>query len=132
MDYLKKIKEEPVDPLKKIYNLIKLDVEFHQQNNDLCRLFFSSQTQTVENILPKFRQKILEKHMEQIKLIAEIVNEGIKQKKLKKTDPYRLAIIITGITHCLNITRCLNISKQKSAENEISFIYNFILAGCAK
>ncbi|MEW6087631.1 MAG: TetR/AcrR family transcriptional regulator [bacterium] len=130
--YLINIKNENVDPLRKIYNMIKLDVEFHGKNDDLCRLFFSNQAQVVDNFLPKFRQKILEKHMEQIKLVAEIVSEGIKQKKLKKMDPIQLAIVIIGITHCLNITNCMNISKQKSAESEISFMYDFVLNGCRK
>ncbi|MFH1288011.1 MAG: TetR/AcrR family transcriptional regulator [bacterium] len=131
LEYLNAIKEKSIDPLEKILEIIKLEVDFHQKNTDVCRLFLNNQGPDIENILPKFRSKILQKHEYQLKVITEIVKQGIKQNKIKKINPYKMAITIIGASHGLLMAGVLGICKPDKKE-DIGFIYNFILTGCAK
>ena len=129
--YLIEIKEQPIDPLKKIFKIIKLEVDFHHENSDICRLFLNNQSPDIENILPKFRANIMQKHRDQLKIIAEIIKQGITQNKIKKTDPYKTAITIIGISHSILMAGVLGICKPDK-KKDINFIYNFILTGCIK
>ncbi|MDD5772093.1 MAG: TetR/AcrR family transcriptional regulator [bacterium] len=131
--YLIEIKEQPIDPLKKILEIIKLEVDFHQKHTDICRLFFNNQGPDIENILPKFREKILKKHELQANIIAEIIREGIEKGLLKKADTHKTAITIMGTTHSLLMSNVLGICKShRNKKDDISFLYNFILTGCQK
>lgn len=94
IDITKEVVEEDVDPITKLHNLLKLQLELTKIHGSLGHMI---QVQVIKSGVGKDLKPIfIEFRRNQINVIEEIIKEGIQAKLFKNVDSYMAALFFIG------------------------------------
>lgn len=94
IDIIKEVVEEDVDPIKKLHNLLKLQLELTKIHGSLGHMI---QVQVIKSGIGKDLKPIfMEFRRNQIHVLQEIIEEGIQAKVFKNVDTYMAALFFIG------------------------------------
>ncbi len=88
-----------IPTIDRIKNLLKMELEFIEQNNDFFRIYISENSRFEWSIKDEFGKKIHEKMVAYIHLLSNVFKQGMEAGELNSMDPLDLAHAFEGIVH---------------------------------
>lgn len=89
--------ERVKDPLEKVRVFIQTRFEFFYEHRTLFRLFLTTTYGPQWDVRNGLEEKLINRYEEHLKLLAEIVEEGIRKKFFVGDDPFGMALAIEGM-----------------------------------
>jgi TetR/AcrR family transcriptional regulator len=85
--------------IKKIKKVLGLEFEFIERNRDFFRIYISERNLFEWAVKSDLRRGIRDKMMAYIKVLAQVMRQGIKEGEFKPMDPMDLAHALVGIVN---------------------------------
>ncbi len=118
-----KIQAENLKADEKIYKIIDFSIKMLAENSKMGNILQNN----IQLISSEFQKKMIERHKSAINVIKLVIEQGIKEGTIKTKHPHNTAVMI--------LTLIFNTNSQElyynfdNVEEDVDFIYNFIMQG---
>jgi hypothetical protein len=130
MDYFYELFEEiavkEISSDKKIRILVKCVFKTLIEHLDMLEVFRNN----VELISSDFKDAIESKHKKNIKIVSQIVKQGIEEGLIRSGNPTDMAALILSVLFTPQTKEILD--NDEKVEDKINFLYDFIMNGISR
>ena len=128
--YLKDILTQDSDMLTVIKNYITAKGDFVSSSVAILRLYFAETRGTSFNIKAGLDQDIRKLYDDLVMQLSSVMKKGIRQKTLRKINPYYMALAIEELTNAF-LLLWLEDSEHHPYKANVPVIMELFLKGCA-
>lgn len=117
--------------LKKLPCLVDVVFSFIEQNVDFFKLFMWELNVLKPNMENKLKKQLITKHFSYIKLISDVIKEGLHEGVLKEGDADDLSSALLGMMNIFSFNWIFN-QQQYSLRAKVPVIVNLFLNGTSR
>ena len=115
---------------EKMKNIVRESLKFSAQNSDFYRVLLKEYGRFALAAKGNFKKNMLKSHSSLIRVIADVIEQGIKKSEIRKMDSQKVAAYFVNMIHKLIWeTKCFN-SKIVS-DKEVDFMISLFFDGVA-
>nr|WP_255666735.1 hypothetical protein [Halanaerobium polyolivorans] len=130
MDYFNQkfinIAEEEISSEEKIYKIINFGVTTLIENSQMGDILRNN----VQLVSEDFQKRIEIKHRESVEIFKQIIEQGIKEKSIKKLNPRKTAVMM--LTALFTSNSEWLIDQTPDSKQQVEFIYSFLMDGISR
>ncbi|ADQ14297.1 hypothetical protein [Halanaerobium hydrogeniformans] len=117
------IGKEDITAEEKVYKIIDFGVTTLIENSQMADILRNN----VQLVSEDFQKRIEIKQIESVEIFKKIVEQGIKEKSIKKLNPRNTAVMV--LTALFTSNSEWLIDETPESEQQVEFIYNFLMDG---
>jgi len=121
-----KIVEQDIPAEQMLHQYIESKIRFLERHRKIAKIA----VENLEIISQELKEKAMQKHKEMLDYVSVIINKGKKEKVFKNIDTIDTALLIIGMTNCINSDFMFVNNDDRSSK--VEFIYNVIKNGIAR
>ena len=121
-----KIVEQDIPAEQMLHQYIESKIRFLERHRKIAKIA----VENLEIISQELKEKAMQKHKEMLDYISAIINKGKEEKVFKDIDTVDTALLIIGMTNCINSDFMFVNNDDRSSK--VEFIYNVIKNGIAR
>ena len=125
---VKAVFSQKTTSIKKIEKVLRLLSEFIERNRDFFRIYISEMNRFEWTIKDDLGKAIYKKMVAYIKILSEVLKQGVKEGEFKSMSPLDLAHALVGIVNSL-VFEWLISSKPYSLDSKVDNILEIFLRG---
>jgi AcrR family transcriptional regulator len=125
---VKAVFSQKTTSIKKIEKVLRLLSEFIERNRDFFRIYISEMNRFEWTIKDELGKAIYKKMVAYIKILSEVLKQGVKEGEFKSMSPLDLAHALVGIVNSL-VFEWLISSKPYSLNSKVDNILEIFLRG---
>ena len=125
---VKAVFSQKTTSIKKIEKVLRLLSEFIERNRDFFRIYISEMNRFEWTIKDDLGKAIYKKMVAYIKILSEVLKQGVKEGEFKSMSPLDLAHALVGIVNSL-VFEWLISSKPYSLNSKVDNILEIFLRG---
>jgi AcrR family transcriptional regulator len=125
---VKDVFSQKTTSMKKIEKVLRLLFEFIERNRDFFRIYISERNRFEWTIKDDLRKAIYKKMVAYIKILSEVLKQGVNDGEFKSISPMDLAHALVGIVNSL-VFEWLISSKPYSLNSKVDNILEIFLRG---
>ncbi|MCC3144433.1 TetR/AcrR family transcriptional regulator [Halanaerobium sp. Z-7514] len=120
------IAEEEISSEEKIYKIINFGVTTLIENSQMGDILRNN----VQLVSEDFQKRIEIKHRESVEIFKQIIEQGIKEKSIKKLNPRKTAVMM--LTALFTSNSEWLIDQTPDSKQQVEFIYSFLMDGISR
>ncbi|MFQ6092401.1 MAG: TetR/AcrR family transcriptional regulator C-terminal domain-containing protein [bacterium] len=101
------------------------------RRQDFFRIFAAEKDNLCGKFGYRWRERLLEKHGELVKLVAQAIESGVQKGTIRKVDPLRIAQVFHSLIHSFVFYRLYS-EEKRSLEEEKKTIVAVLFDGIGK
>jgi AcrR family transcriptional regulator len=123
--------EEPTEPLKKLYSIVRNKMEFYEQERDFFRIYLSEKNGL--EVAPKdpHKRALREMYLQEVRVFDKILQQGMETGALRSMDSRRLAFFLREMISSVLVQRIQGKAKT-SVDEDVEQILDLFLHGARR
>ena len=132
MSLLEKRVSEANTATEKIQAVIQVKLAFADKNRDFFRIYVSEWSGFEWTIKSAFGDRVWKRYLAQIKLVADLVREGIRKREFREIDPEDTSLAFHGMLNSTIYVWILQASPTKSLVAKGELLGSLFLNGISR
>lgn len=130
LDYFKENYEEiqnsSLNAVDKLYKIIDFSIKMLAENIKMANIIQNN----IQLISSEFQEKMIERHKSAVNEIKLVIEQGIEEGSIRADDPHNTAVLILVLIFNSHSQELFY--NFESTEEDVDFIFNFIMKGISK
>jgi AcrR family transcriptional regulator len=128
---VKAVFSQKTTSIKKIEKVLRLLAEFIEKNRDFFRIYISEMNRFEWTVKDNLGKAIYKKMVAYIKILSEVIKQGVKEGEFKPMNPLDLANALVGVVNSL-VFEWLISPKPYSLNSKVDNILEIFLRGAQR
>jgi len=128
MNLLRKEAKREENPVEKLSAITRHQLEFYEDNRDFFKIITSESSRFELGLKDELRKRIMDRYLKYIDIVARVIEEGIKEGRLRALNAKKMAATLRGIIDALAFQWILS-KKKESLVSNVPLIMELFLKG---